>query len=61
MQINESKNKIPQDNHSKKLHNYLPYEAPKLRKHGKVNNVTHVIFTNTLDFDAFGVLYIDFS
>ncbi len=45
-----------QDIKSEKEDNRIPYEAPKLRKHGKVNNTTAITYI-TLDFDGL----IDFA
>jgi len=41
----ETKDKCesPQENHSDKEDNRLPYEAPLLRKHGKISDTTLTI------------------
>jgi hypothetical protein len=42
-QINKS-NQFQEENQSEKEDNRLPYEPPKLRKHGKVNDTTLTTF-----------------
>lgn len=41
-----------QDIKSEKEDNRLPYEAPKLRKHGKVNDTTTSAYPNIPNFDG---------
>ncbi|MGB7442670.1 MAG: hypothetical protein WA919_16525 [Coleofasciculaceae cyanobacterium] len=48
----KDKSESQEENQSEKVDNRLPYEPPKLRKHGKINNTTKsVIFAP--DFDGF--------
>jgi hypothetical protein len=57
-ELNKSKQPEPQKPES--LDNRLPYEAPLLRKHGKVNDGTNINFPTGVDFDGIPG-YIDFS
>ena len=48
----KDKNEFQQENESQNMDDRLPYESPKLRKHGKINNTTKsTIFAP--DFDGF--------
>ena len=59
---NKEQSEFPQENHSEKQDNRLPYEPPTLRKHGKVNNATQTVPVPTPEFDAaFGIPWADFS
>lgn len=60
----EAKNQteLLQENHPEKVDNRLPDELPKLRKHGKVNNLTQQIPVLAPRFDSFlGFSYLDIS
>jgi hypothetical protein len=50
----------PQDNQSETEDNRLPYESPKLRKHGKVNETTGTIIPG-VPFDLPGFPRADIS
>ena len=52
--------KIKEFNQPKQQDNRLPYEAPLLRKHGKVTAGTNSTIS-ALDFDSFGIFFTDFS
>lgn len=50
------------ENPSEKEDNRLPYEKPKLRKHGKVNDATKTIPVRIPEFDSrFGPIFADLS
>jgi hypothetical protein len=59
----EAENKIePQrENVREKEGNRLPYEPPRLRKHGKVSNATQTIPPFIPPFDGFGPPFTDLS
>ncbi|MGB3641421.1 MAG: DEAD/DEAH box helicase [Rivularia sp. (in: cyanobacteria)] len=58
----KDKNESQQENKSEKVDNRLPYEPPKLRKHGKIHGATKTIIAPGPPFDsAFGFPYFDFS
>jgi len=44
--------KIKKSNQSEKEDNRLPYEPPKLRKHGKVNDTTLALPVPAPSFDS---------
>ncbi|NJS17157.1 MAG: DEAD/DEAH box helicase [Nostocaceae cyanobacterium CSU_2_110] len=48
------------ENYSETEDNRLPYEAPKLRKHGKVNITTTITIFDPSRFDGFP-RFTDFS
>mgnify|MGYP001804257967 CR=1 FL=1 len=48
---NKEQSEFPQENHSEKQDNRLPYKPPTLRKHGKINNTTKATFPE-IDFDG---------
>ncbi|NJM20693.1 MAG: DEAD/DEAH box helicase [Richelia sp. RM1_1_1] len=51
-----------QENHPEKVDNRLPYEPPKLRKHGKVGNATQTILVRSPRIDIrFGPGFLDLS
>jgi hypothetical protein len=45
----------------KKDHNYLPYETPRLRKHGKVNDMTKSAFISGPVDGFLGPGFLDLS
>lgn len=59
-QENKEQSEFPQENHSEKQDNRLPYEPPTLRKHGKINNTTKSTFFFP-DIDGLGLNLTDFS
>jgi hypothetical protein len=59
---NKEQSEFPQENHSEKQDNRLPYEPPTLRKHGKVNNATQSATVAASEFDSgLGFPWIDLS
>ncbi|MBV6623080.1 MAG: DEAD/DEAH box helicase [Rivularia sp. (in: Bacteria)] len=51
-----------QENESEKVDNRLPYQPPKLRKHGKVNDTTFTVLQAPPQFDSiFGPIWADLS
>ncbi|NJR15035.1 MAG: DEAD/DEAH box helicase [Calothrix sp. CSU_2_0] len=51
-----------EEENTKNIDNLLPYEAPLLRKHGKVNDVTETILSRAPRLDrTFGFGFLDFS
>lgn len=58
----KDKNKSQQENKSQNMDNRLPYELPKLQKHGKVSNVTRTILSPVPQFDfVYGPAWLDLS
>ena len=58
----KDKKESQEENHSEKQDNRLPYQPLKLRKYGKVSNVTQIDFIPTGGFDGFlGYPWIDIS
>jgi len=47
----KDKSESQEENQSENEDNRLPYEAPLLRKHGKVNDTTLVIFPSSFPQD----------
>jgi hypothetical protein len=45
-------NNFPAENQSEREDNYLSYEQPQLRKHGKVHNMTTFIFFRPASIDG---------
>jgi hypothetical protein len=59
---NKEQSELSQEHNSEKEDNRLPYEPPKLRKHGKVNDTTLTRITPAPRIDAFfGPGRVDFS
>jgi hypothetical protein len=46
-----NRNNFPAENQSALKDSSLPYELPELRKHGKVNSLTKIVFTVGSRFD----------
>jgi len=57
----KDKSESPQDNQSENEDNRLPYEPPKLRKHGKVNDTTLTSFASSFPQDNPFFPLTDFS
>jgi hypothetical protein len=54
IEVTENTNQLQVENHQSELeHNYLSYELPQLRKHGKVNDRTTTVFASGPSFDNF--------
>jgi len=60
-EIAKDKGESPQKNQSEKEDNRLPYEAPLLRKHGKVNDTTLTNHPSAFPQDNAFVATADFS
>ena len=52
IQETKEQTRLQQENHYENVDNLLPYEAPKLMKHGKVNNATLAAFIPAPEFDS---------
>lgn len=58
----KDKSQSQEENPLEKEDNRLPYEPPKLRKHGKVSNATQSILIPNPTFDSiFGPFRLDLS
>lgn len=57
----KDKSESQEENSLEKEDNRLPYEPPKLRKHGKVSNATQTVPRPTRRFDGLPIPLFDLS
>ena len=60
-QSNQTQEEQPEPQEAQSVDNRLPYEPPKLRKHGKIHGATKTVRVPYPTFDGLGFAYDDLS